>query len=169
VLPSLWRPDKEAQLEEHIPHTGNSIWDSSPFQLFGTHIKTRLHISYLYVGYPACVCSVVDSSGSESPNIQDSWSSYGVPTHFRPYNPSYSSLRSPMLHPLFCCGYLNLSVSVCWVEPLRGQIAPLCKHNRVTLIVLVTSACQWDGSQVGPVSGRSFLQLLFYSLCLNFL
>jgi hypothetical protein len=32
-----------------------------------------------------------------------------------------------------------VSVSVCvscWVEPLRGQYAPVCKHNRVSLIVL---------------------------------
>ena len=34
------------------------------------------------------------------------------------------------------------------VEPLRGQFAPVCKHNRVSLIVSRIGACLWDGSHV---------------------
>ena len=35
--------------------------------------------------------------------------------------------------------------------PLRGQHALVCKHNRVSLIVLGNGACPWDRCQVGPV------------------
>jgi hypothetical protein len=36
-----------------------------------------------------------------------------------------------------------------WVEPLREQHAPVCKHNILSLIVSGIGACPWDGSQIG--------------------
>jgi hypothetical protein len=48
------------------------------------------------------------------------------------------------------------------VEPLRGQHAPVCNYNKVSLIVPGIDACPWDGSQVGLVSGWAFPQFLFY-------
>jgi hypothetical protein len=47
ALPLPLRPDKAAQLEEHIPHTGNSFRDSHLLQLFRTHMKVKLHICYI--------------------------------------------------------------------------------------------------------------------------
>jgi hypothetical protein len=44
------------------------------------------------------------------------------------------------------------------MEPLRGQLTPGCKHNRVSLIVLKIGACPWDLSQVGLVISWPFLQ-----------
>jgi uncharacterized membrane protein (DUF106 family) len=55
------------------------------------------------------------------------------------------------------------------VEPLRGQVAPVCKHDRVSLIVLVIGACPWDGSQVGLVIGWPFPQSLLPPLSPAFL
>jgi hypothetical protein len=42
------------------------------------------------------------------------------------------------------------------VEPLRENHAPVCKHNRISLIVSGIAACPWDGSQVGLVIGCPF-------------
>jgi hypothetical protein len=65
----------QGSLEEHIPYTGNSFWDSS-IQLFGTHMKTKLnvcvHISVTYVQGglgPASGCSLVGGSDSENPKV----------------------------------------------------------------------------------------------------
>jgi hypothetical protein len=43
---------KAAQLEELIPCTSNSFWDNhiARLQLFRTHMKTKLHTCYLWVG-----------------------------------------------------------------------------------------------------------------------
>ena len=43
--------------------------------------------------------------------------------------------------------WVSASVSVsCWVEPLRGQLcwSPICKHNRVSLIVSGIGSCLRD-------------------------
>ena len=43
------------------------------------------------------------------------------------------------------------------MEPLRGQFAPVCKHNRVSLIVLGIGACPWMGLTLGQfLVGHSF-------------
>ena len=52
------------------------------------------------------------------------------------------------------------------MEPLRGQHAPVCKHSRVSLIVLRIGACPWDGSQNGPVIRWPFLQFLCSIFCI---
>jgi hypothetical protein len=39
--------DKEAQLEEHIPLTGNRFWNR-PLQLFQSHVNTKLNNWYMY-------------------------------------------------------------------------------------------------------------------------
>jgi hypothetical protein len=44
--------------------------------------------------------------------------------------------------------WISASVSVSnWVEPLWGQLyqAPVCKHNRVSLIVSDIRVCTWGG------------------------
>jgi hypothetical protein len=77
------RPDKAAQLEEHIAHTGNSFWDSLLFQLFRTHMKTKLHICAGRPRSSPCMLIhslVVQSLGAS--RVQVSWSSYGVPITF---------------------------------------------------------------------------------------
>ena len=66
--------------------------------------------------------------------------------------------------------WLWVCVSVwvsCWVEPLWGQHAPVCKHNRVSLVVLGIGACPWDGSLVGLVITWPFPQSLFHPLSLK--
>jgi hypothetical protein len=46
-------PDKAAQLEEHIPHTGTAFGITPTLlQLFRTHMKFKLHICYICVGRP---------------------------------------------------------------------------------------------------------------------
>jgi hypothetical protein len=61
------------------------------------------------------------------------------------------------------------NIDGCWVEPLRGQLAPVCKHNSVILILSETCVCPWDGSQVGTVIGWPFSQSLLHPLTLHFL
>lgn len=100
----------------------------------------------------------VGGSASESPNgpgqlilLVSLWSSYLL----WGCNPSsYTSIRIPKLHP-----YLAVGVCICLESAagsLRGQHAPVCKHNRVSFIVSGISACPWDGSQVGKVIGWPF-------------
>ena len=43
-----------------------------------------------------------------------------------------------------------------------GILAPVCKHNMASIIASGFSACTWDGSQIGPVSGWSYLQSLLH-------
>ena len=52
---------KTAQLGECIPQTGNSFRDSPCYSCWRTHLKTRLHVSYICAGalFPTCVCSLV--------------------------------------------------------------------------------------------------------------
>jgi hypothetical protein len=75
------------------------------------------------------------------------WSSCGVSIYFETCNPSpNSSIRAPKLHPLFGCWCLFLS------KPFRGQHAPVCKHNRVSLIMSTTWPCLpmgWVSSWAG--------------------
>jgi hypothetical protein len=42
------------------------------------------------------------------------------------------------------------------VEPLGEHHAPVCKYDRVSLIVLGTGACPWDIAQIGLVIGWPF-------------
>ena len=55
------RPDKAAQLEEYIPHTGNSFWDSPHSNcLRPTWRPSCKSATYVWEGVgPACVCSLV--------------------------------------------------------------------------------------------------------------
>ena len=55
------------------------------------------------------------------------------------------------------CLYLSES-SAGW--SLSGQHAPVCKHNRVSLMVLEVGVCPWDGSQVELVIGWPLPQSL---------
>ena len=62
------RPDKAAQLEEHIPLTGNSFWDSSAPIVQDPHEDQTVLLLPMWGGLgPAHVCSFVGGSDSESP------------------------------------------------------------------------------------------------------
>ena len=117
---------------------------------------------------PACVCSLVGSSDSESPKgpglLVFLWNSYPLWVLSRS---SYSSIRVSKLHPLF--GYGCLYLSRLLRGACRGQRAPVCKHNKVLLIVLGIGACPWSGSQVGLIIGWPVPQSLLYPPCLQFL
>jgi hypothetical protein len=88
------------------------------FQLFGTHMKAKVHIYYVHVcgglGL-ACLCSLVGDSDSESPKgpgymtlLIFLWSSYPLQV----CSPSsYSPLGLSELHLLFNCRCLHLSES----------------------------------------------------------
>ena len=66
------RPDKAAQLEEHIPLSGNSFWDSSTPVVLDSPEDQVAHLLHIWerggagLG-PARVRSLIDSSVSESP------------------------------------------------------------------------------------------------------
>ena len=56
--------------------------------------------------------------------------------------------------------WVPISVWVtCCVEPLRGQHASVCKHTRVSWIVLGIGPCPWDGFPAGPVLSGHLLSL----------
>ena len=48
------------------------------------------------------------------------------------------------------------------MEPLRGLYVPVCKHNRVSLIVSGIGARPWDRSQVGLIIEWPLPQSLFH-------
>jgi hypothetical protein len=50
------------------------------------------------------------------------------------------------------------------VKPLISQLyeAPVCKHNRVSFIVLRIGFCPWDGSQFRPVTEWPFPKCLLH-------
>lgn len=73
---SYWGQTRQHQLEECIPSRGNSFQDSL-FQLFRTHMKTKMHICYLCMGRhgPAYECSLVQTV--RLPRVQ-----VGLPVEF---------------------------------------------------------------------------------------
>jgi hypothetical protein len=56
----------------------------------------------------------------------------------------------------------------CCLDPLRGQHAPLCKHIRLSLLVLGIGVCPWNGSKLGSVIGWLLSQSLLHLLWLHF-
>jgi hypothetical protein len=125
------------------------------FQLFGTHMKDRVHICYIYSGRPrSSLCMFfawwLRLWEPQESRLVDSWYSYllqGLQSFLLLFH------KSPQA-PLTVWLWMSVSVWVsCWVEPLRGQHATVCNNKRVSLIVLGTGACPWDGTQVGPVIG----------------
>jgi hypothetical protein len=62
------RPDKAAQLEEQIPHIGNSFWDSPAPVVQDPHEDQTAHLLHMCgILGPAWICSLVGGSVSESP------------------------------------------------------------------------------------------------------
>jgi hypothetical protein len=137
-------------------------------------MKTKLHICYISVVRPRC-----------SSCISFGW-------WFRLWEPQRSRLVDtvglpvspyPLLGLQYFLFFINKSpqdpstalmwVSVyawvsCWMEPLREQSAPVCKHNRLSLVVLGTVACPWDRSKSKLVIGWQFPKHLLVFLCLHF-
>ena len=60
------RPDKALQLEEHIPHTGNSSWDSPAPAVQDPHEDQAAHLLHVGRVRLAHVCPLVSGSVSES-------------------------------------------------------------------------------------------------------
>jgi hypothetical protein len=142
------RPDKAAQLEEHILSTGNSFWDSPCYSCSGTIWRPSCtSVTYVWGGLgPAHVCSLIGSSVSENPRLQVSWlcwSSYGVSIPFGAQNPfSYSSLRVPKFYPLLDCGCLHLSESAAgWSLSSESCVRLLAASITVSLVVSKIGAC----------------------------
>jgi hypothetical protein len=164
---SHWAPDKASQLEGHTQCTATAFRIASvpvvqgptwrPSCTSATYVQRGLSPAYAVLWLVVQILRVL--------RVQDSWVCWSfrrVSIPFRAYNPSsYSSIRVPKLHPLFGCGHLSVRVR-CWVEPLRGQIAPICKHNIVLLTVSGIGAFPWDGSQVVSVNGWPFPQSLLH-------
>ena len=66
------RPDKAAQLEEYIPHTGNSFWDGHLSVFRDPHedqVAHMLHISGEALAQPVYVPWLVDQNLRE-PRVQ---------------------------------------------------------------------------------------------------
>ena len=107
----LMRPDKAAQLEEQIPHTGNSFWDSL-CPNFSRPIWRSSCTSSTY-GKPKSRLCMFSSwwfrlQESQKSRLVDS---VRLPVEFlSPYPPrnsnpsSYSSIRVPKLHPCLAVG-----------------------------------------------------------------
>jgi hypothetical protein len=101
-------------------------------------METGLHICYILSGslYLACLCTLVGGPFSKSSQGSRLVGSFDLSVEFLP--PSGPSI----LHqtPSTVWLWVSPSVSVsCWVEPLKGQLcsAPVCKHYRISLILLV--------------------------------
>ena len=96
-------------------------------------------------------------------NTIDSVGSYPmqVPQSF-PYN---SSTKFFKIHPLFSCGFLPLFQSAAgWStsEDSYSRLPPVCKSNRVSLIVSGIGSCPSYGFQIGQVIGWPFPQSLLH-------
>ena len=63
---------------------------------------------------------------------------------------------------MFGCGSLHLSSAGWRLSGRQLCQAPVCKHNRVSLIVSGTGSCQWDGSHVELVIGWPCPQFLLH-------
>jgi len=124
--------------------------------------------TYMWGFIPDPVCPLVGHSDSENSQESSFVDSFDLPVGF-------SSISGPTIlpHPFRKCPWppfnvwlwVSASVSIhCCAEPLRGQLcwAPICKHNRVSLIISLISDCLWDGIRVGPVIGWPFLWSLLH-------
>jgi hypothetical protein len=60
------RLDKAVQLDEHIPHTGNSFGDSPNPVVQDPNEDQAAHLLHREGLGPACVCSLIVGSDSES-------------------------------------------------------------------------------------------------------
>ena len=103
------RPDKTAQLEEHISHTSNSFCDS-PCVSYSTHMKAKLHICYICVGRPRStpyiLWMVIQSLRAWTVQVSWlCWSFSGLTIPFCAHNLSTVSLSSTH--------YLAESVFIC--------------------------------------------------------
>jgi hypothetical protein len=69
VLTFPMRPEKAAQLQEHISHTGNSFWDRPCSNCSGpTGRLSSTSATHVWGGLgAACVCSLIGVSDSEIP------------------------------------------------------------------------------------------------------
>jgi hypothetical protein len=142
MLPLPLRSDKAAQIE-HNPHTGNSFWDNPWSTYLGPTWKSSLHIWYIWAGRPRPSLCVLfgwwfwlwERQRSRLVN------SFGFPVEFFSCFGSFLLFfhKSPQPSSIV---WLWVSVSVwlsCWVEPLRGQYAPVCITNLSML------AFSWTG------------------------
>jgi len=165
------RPDKAAQLEEHIPLRSKSFWDSPCSSFLGLTWRPSCTSAKYVQGSlgPAYIWSLVGGSVSEYPKVQVGWLCW-FPGKFLSSSGPVILLQffnmSPQA-PSTVWVWVSVSVWIsCWVLSRRGQHAPVCKHNRVSSIVLEIGACPWDWSQVGLVIGWPFSQCLLHSLFL---
>ena len=90
---------------------------------------------------PACVCSLVGDSVSESPQRSRLVETVGFP------------VESLFPQGLLGCGPLHISVQWC-VESSENSSTRFLSASitRESLIMSGIGSCLWDGSQVGPVS-----------------
>ena len=103
---------QKAQLEDHIPHTGNSLWGSPSCSCSGpTWRPSCASASYVRRGLgPAHVLWLMVQC-LRAPRFQVSrfcWSSCGILISFWTHKPFfYSAIRVPKIHPLFVCGCMH--------------------------------------------------------------
>jgi hypothetical protein len=132
------------QPELHIPRTGNSFWGRPPIPV----------VREPHGDQPTCV-----GGGGLGPARVFVWSSrlwepqgsrlvdfVGLPMAFLYPSDLQSFLlffhKSPQA-PSTLWLWVSVSVCVsCWVEPLRGQHAPVCNHNRAPLIDNTSLFCK---------------------------
>lgn len=166
-------PYMVAQLGDQDQQAGNRFRETPKTVVMDTHEGQAAHLLDMFRGQGRLgaaharsfmVQSLAALKGPDQlPLLFFLWSPYIllVPQFF-PYffNKTHSELPTVWLS-------VSISVSIgCWMEPLRGQLyqAPLCNHNRVSLILSEAGSCPWEGSQFGPVIGWSFPQVLLH-LC----
>ena len=109
-----------------------------------------------YLG-PACLCSLVDGSDSDSPK-GPGWSSCGIPIPFRVCNPCYSSIRVPKLCPLFGCGYFLLGSGV----PFRPGL--ICRTPFQEVSILNNPICSLWAILISQASWKTVFGMCSSSL-----
>lgn len=113
ICPLSLRTDKAMKLGERIHRHATALGIDLALIVGGIHLKKELYIWYICVEVlvPACVCSVIGGSVSESPH----WlrlEFVGLPIEFL-YPPGHSILPSTLTQDshgmsMFGCGPLNL-------------------------------------------------------------
>ena len=116
AYPLSLSPDKAAQIEEHVPHTGNRFWRRPPLQLLGDpHEDQAVHLCGEAYSKPMCVLwlGVQFLRASKVPVDWLCWTSYSV---FITFGTFAHILWLPMLGfywNLLCvnmsCIYMNFS------------------------------------------------------------